>query len=209
MRRLKMRSGIPSAANLDYYTRRTRVHGRPAGTAFAVERSATSIALDIHFENGGMADQAIDRGERHGQTFPHSCRNWRARAPAISSSACRSRDASLLSKTPPAHSASLPPRLLHEIRRRQRRLVMLADNARIEEVEPQPLEKFMAALKTAWADGTPRPTEKCAPPKVRWWRSRKDPFANTWPEVRQWAEAVGTPVIVVDAACGHAELILE
>jgi len=82
-----------------------------------------------------------------------------------------------------------PVSLLHEIRHRQRRLVMLADNARIEEGEPEPLEKFMAALKTAWADGTPRPTEKRAAPKERWWRSRKDPFESTWPEVRQWAEA--------------------
>jgi hypothetical protein len=82
-----------------------------------------------------------------------------------------------------------PVSLLHEIRHRQRRLVMLADKARIEEEEPEPLEKFMAALKTAWADGTPRPTEKCAAPKVRWWRSRKDSFENSWPEVRQWAEA--------------------
>jgi len=82
-----------------------------------------------------------------------------------------------------------PVALLHEIRYRQRRLVMLGDKARIEEGEPEPLEKFMAALKTAWADGTPRPTEKRAAPKERWWRSRKDPFESTWPEVRQWAEA--------------------
>ena len=68
-------------------------------------------------------------------------------------------------------------------------LLCSRDNARIEEGEPEPLEKFTAALKTAWADGTPRPTEKRAAPKERWWRSRKDPFESTWPEVRQWAEA--------------------
>ena len=67
--RLKMRSGIPSAAIWTITPDRTRVHGRPAGTAFAVERGATSIALDIHFENGGMVDQAIDRGERHGPVW--------------------------------------------------------------------------------------------------------------------------------------------
>lgn len=82
-----------------------------------------------------------------------------------------------------------PVSLLHDIRHRQRRLVTLADKARIEEQEPEPLEKFMAALKTAWADGTPRPTEKRAAPKERWWRSRKDPFESTWSEVRQWVEA--------------------
>ena len=82
-----------------------------------------------------------------------------------------------------------PVALLHEIRYRQRRLVMLGDKARIEEGEPEPLEKFMAALKTAWTEGTPRPTEKRAAPKVHWWRSRKDPFESTWLEVRRWAEA--------------------
>ena len=83
-----------------------------------------------------------------------------------------------------------PVSLLHDIRHRQRRLVMLADKARIEEGEPEPLEKFMVALKTAWTDGTPRPTEKrAAAPRARWWRSRKDPFESTWLEVRQWAEA--------------------
>jgi hypothetical protein len=74
-----------------------------------------------------------------------------------------------------------PVSLLHEIRHRQRRLVMLADKARTEEGEPEPLDKFMAALKTAWADGTPRPTEKRAGPQVHWWRSRKDPFESIWP----------------------------
>ena len=82
-----------------------------------------------------------------------------------------------------------PVALLHEIRYRQRRLVMLGDKARIEEGEPEPLEKFMAALKTAWTEGTPRPTEKHAAPKVHWWRSRKDPFESTWLELRRWAEA--------------------
>jgi len=82
-----------------------------------------------------------------------------------------------------------PVSLLHDIRHRQRRLVMLADKARIEDGEPEPLEKFMVALKTAWTNGTPRPTEKRAAPRVRWWRSRKDPFESTWLEVRQWAEA--------------------
>jgi hypothetical protein len=81
-----------------------------------------------------------------------------------------------------------PVALLHEIRYRQRRLVMLGDKARIEEGEPEPLEKFMAALRTSWTEGTPHPTEKQAAPKSHWWRSRKDPFESTWLEVRRWAE---------------------
>jgi hypothetical protein len=82
-----------------------------------------------------------------------------------------------------------PVALLHEIRHRQRRLVAIADKMQSGEVEPEPLEKFLAALKTAWTDGTPRPTEQRSAAKVRWWRSRKDPFERTWPEVQRWAEA--------------------
>ena len=74
-------------------------------------------------------------------------------------------------------------------RRRQRRLVAIADKALSEEADSEPLEKPGRSLKTAWTSGTPRPTEQRPAPKVRWWRSRKDPFANTWPEVRQWADA--------------------
>jgi hypothetical protein len=82
-----------------------------------------------------------------------------------------------------------PVSLLHEMRQRQHRLVAIADRGQSDEVAPEPLEKFLAALKTAWADGTPRPTEQRPAPKVRWWRSRKDPFEGTWPELRSWAEA--------------------
>src|SRR5262245_16080694 len=74
-----------------------------------------------------------------------------------------------------------PVALLHEIRHRQHRLVAIADKAQGDAGEKEPLEKFLAALKTAWADGTPRPTEKPTPPKVRWWRSRKDRFERAWP----------------------------
>jgi hypothetical protein len=82
-----------------------------------------------------------------------------------------------------------PVSLLHEIRERQRRLVEIADKAGTDETQPASVEEFLAALKTAWREGTPRPTEQQPPPKLRWWRSRKDPFETTWPEVRSWAEA--------------------
>ena len=32
----------------------------------AVECGAASIALDVHLEDGGVMDEAIDGGERHG-----------------------------------------------------------------------------------------------------------------------------------------------
>ena len=82
-----------------------------------------------------------------------------------------------------------PVSLLHEIRDRQRRLVEIADKTPTDERQSASLEEFLAALKTAWRDGTPRPTEHEPAPKVRWWRSRKDPFETTWPEVWRWAEA--------------------
>jgi hypothetical protein len=42
-----------------------RVCRRPSGTTFTVERSAASIAFDVHLQNGGVMDEAIDGGERH------------------------------------------------------------------------------------------------------------------------------------------------
>ena len=74
-------------------------------------------------------------------------------------------------------------------RRRQRRLVAIADKALSEEADSEPLEKPGRSLKTAWTSGTPRPTEQRPAPKVRWWRSRKDPFEHTWPALRRWVEA--------------------
>ena len=43
-----------------------RVCRRPSGPTFSVERSAASIAFDVHLQNGGVMDEAIDGGERHG-----------------------------------------------------------------------------------------------------------------------------------------------
>ena len=81
-----------------------------------------------------------------------------------------------------------PVSLLHDIREHQRRLVEIADKTKTEDTQSASVEEFLAALKTAWREGTPRPTEQRPPPKVRWWRSRKDPFETTWPEIWSWAE---------------------
>src|SRR5690348_11212094 len=42
-----------------------RVDRRPAGAAFAFEGGAAAIALDVHLEDGGVVDEAVDDGERH------------------------------------------------------------------------------------------------------------------------------------------------
>jgi hypothetical protein len=42
-----------------------RADGWPTGPAFAVEGGAAAIAFDVHLEDGGVVDEAIDDGERH------------------------------------------------------------------------------------------------------------------------------------------------
>ena len=42
-----------------------RVGGRPATASLAFERGAAAVALDIHFEDGGVVDEAVDDGDRH------------------------------------------------------------------------------------------------------------------------------------------------
>jgi hypothetical protein len=41
-----------------------RVRRRPTGTALAIECGAASITLDIHLEDGGVVDEAVDGSER-------------------------------------------------------------------------------------------------------------------------------------------------
>ena len=42
-----------------------RAGGRASWTTLAIERGATSIAFDVHLEDGGVMDEAINGGERH------------------------------------------------------------------------------------------------------------------------------------------------
>src|SRR6516225_11210646 len=42
-----------------------RVGWRSAGPAFAVERGAAAIALDIDLEDRGVVDESVDRRQRH------------------------------------------------------------------------------------------------------------------------------------------------
>ena len=48
-----------------------RVGGRTTWTVLAIECCAASIALDIHFEDGGVMNEAIDSGERHRLVWEH------------------------------------------------------------------------------------------------------------------------------------------
>ena len=42
-----------------------RVDRRPAAASLAFERDATAVALDVHLEDGGMMNQAVDDRDRH------------------------------------------------------------------------------------------------------------------------------------------------
>jgi hypothetical protein len=48
-----------------------RVRRGSSGATFSFERGAAAITLDIHLEDGGVMDETIDRGERHGGVPEH------------------------------------------------------------------------------------------------------------------------------------------
>lgn len=48
-----------------------RVHRRAAGPALAFERGATAVAFDIHLEDGGVVDEAIDDSDGHRRVAEH------------------------------------------------------------------------------------------------------------------------------------------
>lgn len=82
--------------------------------------------------------------------------------------------------------ASLDPlRLLDEIRTMQEHIAGLAAGSQMSrppELDAD-LERFLASLATAWKEGEVRPTHRPKPAAVRWWRTRKDAFADAWPRV--------------------------
>jgi hypothetical protein len=41
------------------------VGGRPATASLAFEGGATAVALDVHFEDGGVVDEVVHDGDRH------------------------------------------------------------------------------------------------------------------------------------------------
>jgi hypothetical protein len=84
-----------------------------------------------------------------------------------------------------------PLRLLDEIRTVQHHIAALA---RGEQVHVLPhrdadLDRFLKSLATAWRDGEPRPTHRSAPKPARYWRTRKDPFEQSWPLIVTWLES--------------------
>jgi hypothetical protein len=83
-----------------------------------------------------------------------------------------------------------PVRLLSNIRTIQHRLTTLEvshSNAKVDAPE-QNLDQFAASLSTIWKAGEVRPTHRKPATGPRPWRTRSDPFANTWPLVEKWLD---------------------
>ena len=49
-----------------------RVDRRPATASLAFERRAAAVALDVHFEDGGVMDEAVNDGDRHCLVAEHA-----------------------------------------------------------------------------------------------------------------------------------------
>ncbi len=86
-------------------------------------------------------------------------------------------------------SAKLDPViLLRDIRTMQERLTTLADAQPAGSPAAPSIELFLASLRTAWKDGTARPTDR-PPVRAKRERRRPDPLVEVTPLLRQWFEA--------------------
>jgi hypothetical protein len=80
-----------------------------------------------------------------------------------------------------------PVLLLKHIRDAQDTVMALSVGQTPEVVAPD-VATFVKSLGTAWHSGEVRPTHRQEPRPRRWWRSRKDPFAEVWPVLLGWLE---------------------
>ena len=88
-------------------------------------------------------------------------------------------------------AASLDPiRLLRQMRTHQQRIVDIVDKPieAPDEAAVPPLERFLAGLRTAWADGDARPTAR-GPEKPKRGRRRPDPLVKVTEQLHAWFEA--------------------
>jgi len=81
-----------------------------------------------------------------------------------------------------------PVRLLSEIREAQRNLTQLeiGGGAATSPEAAQDLDRFVKSLSTAWREGEVRPTHSKTADGPRAWRTRADPFEDTWTLVEEW-----------------------
>jgi hypothetical protein len=81
-----------------------------------------------------------------------------------------------------------PGGLLHQIREGQAALAALGSGDLTHGPERQSLKEFLANLPRMWRTGEVRPTHRPGPSSPRTWRTRKDPFAEVWPEILEWLQ---------------------
>jgi hypothetical protein len=81
-----------------------------------------------------------------------------------------------------------PLDLLHRIREGQAALAALGSGDLGSGPGRESLEQFLAKLPELWRAGEARPTHRPAPARPRSWRTRKDPFAEVWPEILLWLQ---------------------
>ena len=82
-----------------------------------------------------------------------------------------------------------PLALLQRIREQQAALAALASRENsMTGPAGDSLEQFMKQLGELWRQGEVRATHRASPKKVHWWRTRKDPFAEVWPNILLWLQ---------------------
>ncbi len=82
-----------------------------------------------------------------------------------------------------------PVELLHRIRQGQSALAALSAGATSTGPNRQSLDQFLTQLPQLWRDGEVRPTHRKNEAKVRYWRTREDPFKNVWTDILLWLQS--------------------
>lgn len=80
-----------------------------------------------------------------------------------------------------------PVELLHRIRECQSALANLAGTS-TDHPGTKTLAEFLSELPTLWMSGDARPTHRQQATKKRDYRTRADPFVNSWPQILEWLE---------------------
>ena len=81
-----------------------------------------------------------------------------------------------------------PVELLHRIRQGQAALAALSTGEPSEGPDRKSLEQFLASLPELWREGEARPTHRQGDLKVRYWRTREDPFKDVWTDILLWLQ---------------------
>jgi hypothetical protein len=83
-----------------------------------------------------------------------------------------------------------PIALLQRIRAVQQRLVEIAGQGTSsgQQSYTPDLNAYLAGLSSAWQEGEVRPTYRRKREIPRTWRTRADPFEQTWPMLEQWLQ---------------------